>query len=306
MQKYRIAPLLAFIGLLLAFLAAATAAFAAVAPAADARGEGEALRARFAQMRDEVRQSDFGRPLKLVSLEGDHRLQGDVYAMVGHPYAEVNAALHEADQWCEVLVLPFNTKGCTSSRGDGTTLTIFIGKRKDATIDNSYRIDFRYRVEARAPDYLRVALQAPEGPIGTRDYRIVLEATPLDGGHSIIHLAYSYAYGRMGQLAMQSYLATFGAEKVGFTVERRDAEGHPVFVRGMRGVMERNTMRYFLAIEAYLDSLSAPPGERLERRLTAWFDATENFRRQLHELPREQYLAMKHREARAAATLAGS
>ena len=62
------------------------------------------------------------------------------------------------------------------------------------------------------------------------------------------------------------------------------------------GVMERNTMRYYLAIDAYLDSLAAPAGQRVERRLRAWFDATERYPRQLREVDREAYLRMKRQE----------
>jgi hypothetical protein len=77
---------------------------------------------------------------------------------------------------------------------------------------------------------------------------------------------------------------------VGFTREG-DA-----YIGGMRGVVERNTMRYFLAIEAYLAGLSAPPAQRLDRRLQAWFSATERYPRQLREMDRNTYMTMKRGE----------
>jgi hypothetical protein len=61
-------------------------------------------------------------------------------------------------------------------------------------------------------------------------------------------------------------------------------------------VVERNTMRYYLAIGAYLDSLSLPPQQRIERRLRDWFAATERYPRQLHEISQDEYLVMKRRE----------
>jgi hypothetical protein len=70
------------------------------------------------------------------------------------------------------------------------------------------------------------------------------------------------------------------------------------YVGGMRGVVERNTMRYYLAIDTYLDSLSAPPPQRRDQRLQAWFEATERYPRQLHEVTREAYLRMKRDEVR--------
>jgi len=61
-------------------------------------------------------------------------------------------------------------------------------------------------------------------------------------------------------------------------------------------VLERNTMRYYLAVNAYLDTLSSPPQERLERRLREWYAATERYSLQLHELDEDSYLAMKRDE----------
>ena len=65
---------------------------------------------------------------------------------------------------------------------------------------------------------------------------------------------------------------------------------------GLRGAIERNTMRYYLAIESYLGSLAQPPGRQFATRIERWFDATERYARQLHEMDRGSYLAMKQRE----------
>ncbi|MNE86026.1 hypothetical protein D3C80_1830850 [compost metagenome] len=83
---------------------------------------------------------------------------------------------------------------------------------------------------------------------------------------------------------------------MGFSIVAHNAEGQPVHIDGMRGVIERNTMRYYLAIEAYLSALSAPAAERLEKRLNAWHAAVERYPLQLHELERDEYLDMKHKE----------
>jgi hypothetical protein len=287
-------------GLMAVFLAMAGAARATIASADDARSpDAAALRASFERMRGQLDSAHFGRPLRLVSQEGDHVLQGDVYGLVGHPFARVEQGLHDGAHWCEVLVLPFNTKKCEArGTGDPSSLSLYIARRKDSAPDDSYRVDFRYHVEALQRDFLRVDLRAQSGPLGTHDYRILLEATPADDGHTILHLSYSYGYGALSQIAMQAYLATAGASKVGFTTVEEG--GRTRLVGGMRGVMERNTMRYFLAIEAYLESLSSPQAGREERRFAAWFDATERYARQLHEMSREQYLSMKRREMRYA------
>jgi hypothetical protein len=287
------ARLLALIGLLLAFLGpgAAVAAFAPAERPADIGGAA-AMRARYEAIRPQLEQNQFGRPLYLVSQEGNRDLNGDVYGIVEHSFERVSAALAEAPNWCQVLILPFNTKYCAVEKG--TALTLYVGKKNYEPIERAYRLDFTFHPVARTPDYLRRVLKSESGPLGTRNYVITLEATPIDARRTLIHLSYSYSYGTISKLAMQTYLATVGASRVGFSVTEEG--GTRRFVGGMRGVMERNTMRYFLAIEAYVNSLSAPPGQQLEKRLNEWYAGSEKYRRQLWEMDRAEYLAMKRAE----------
>ena len=95
---------------------------------------------------------------------------------------------------------------------------------------------------------------------------------------------------------MLAYLSTLGRGKVGFTPTAKPSSGQPDYIGGVRGAVERNTMRYYLAIDAYLGALSTPPAEQLEKRLQSWFTSTEQFSRQLHEVDRDAYLTMKRRE----------
>ena len=111
-----------------------------------------------------------------------------------------------------------------------------------------------------------------------------------------MHLRYSYTYGSAARAAMRMYVATTGRGKVGFTVTGDPSDTPPQFIGGVRGASERNAMRYYLAIDAYLGTLPAPAPERLERSLERWFDATERFPRQLHEVDRDAYLEMKRSE----------
>jgi hypothetical protein len=290
---------------ILASLAGAQFAAGATTPLAPTSDGAGALRARYAELRPRLDRNDFGRPVSLDSRDEERVLKGDVHAVIEHAFGGVAAGLREAPSWCEVLILPFNTKHCTSE--GGRTLSLYVGKKTDTPVEDAYRVDFAYRVVASGDDYLKVVLSADAGPMGTRNYRIVLEATPIDAGHTFLHLSYSYAYGTLSSLAMQTYLATTGASKVGFTVDTRDAGGQPVYVKGMRGVLERNTMRYFLAIEAYLNSMEGPQPARVEKRLNEWFSSSERYSRQLHEMGRVEYVAMKQREVRRleAAKVAG-
>ena len=64
----------------------------------------------------------------------------------------------------------------------------------------------------------------------------------------------------------------------------------------MRGAVERNIMRYYLAIESFLGALSGSPQARFEKRLHDWFAASERYPRQLHEVEQGAYLDMKRKE----------
>ena len=279
----------------LALLLAAGVSLSSAAPVES--HSAAALRAKHEELQGPLATNAYGRPLHLISEEGTNQLRGDVYSIVNHPFAQVERGFREASNWCDVLILPFNTKHCYAAPGAGaTTLTVRIGRKAEQPVGEAYPIAFNYRVAARGADYLRIVLRADSGPLGTRDYQIALEATPLDEGRTFIHLGYSYGFGVMSRLAMQTYLGTVGAGKVGFTVVGRESGGGPKYVGGMLGATERNTMRYFLAIESYLDSLAAPPGAQVTKRLNDWFAATEKYPRQLHEMNHGEYIAMKQKE----------
>ena len=255
------------------------------------------LEAKYASLGDRLQHNPFQRPLTLDSSESSSNLKGDIYALVDHPFSTVSAALNGAEEWCDVLILHLNTKHChATTNKTRTTLTVYIGKKTPQPIDDAYPIEFSYRVAAATTKYLEIQLNAEKGPLSTRDYRIQLQAMPVGDDRTFLHLTYSYAYGLAGRLAMKSYLATIGRGKVGFTLTGKQSSGQPEYVGGMRGLAERNTMRYYLAIDAYLGALPAATPLQLQKRLQSWFNATEQYPRQLREVDRTAYIDMKRRE----------
>lgn len=259
-------------------------------------GGAAALRSKYAELGPQLANNPFKRPVVMNSTESSNLLTGDIYAEVEHPLAEVSGALAGPAHWCDVMILHLNTKYCHSSGGaDGTVLDMRIGKKFDQPVDDAYRLDFAFHPGTSNAEYFDARLDAKKGPLGTSDYRIALEGVSLGAKKSFIHLTYSYAYGFASKIAMKGYLATAGSGKVGFS-STRGSNGQPEFIGGMRGVVERNTMRYYLAIEAYLDALRAPVSEQPEKRLVNWFNAVESYPRQLHEMERTDYLEMKRGE----------
>ncbi|WP_166361609.1 hypothetical protein [Pseudomonas akapageensis] len=258
--------------------------------------DAQTLKARYVALQEQLTNNPFQRPLYLESREAQNNLTGDIYALTEQPYAVVSSALQGIDQWCDILILHLNVKNCRASSEAEHTLSVDIGRKSDESLSDTYRFDFLYQVVVATPDYLRIMLSAPQGPLGTSHYRIELEVLGLDAQRSFLHLSYSYDYGMAARMAMQSYLATSGRNKVGFSIVGQAADGQPVYIKGMRGVVERNSMRYYLALEAYLGALSKPESQQLEKRLSDWYAGIERYPRQLHELERSEYLAMKHKE----------
>ena len=242
------------------------------------------LRQKHEHIKPQLEKSPFGRPLHLDSGDTNGKMNGDVYAVLDHPFKRVSEGLADGAQWCDVLTLPFNVQKC-DARAEG--IKLFIGRTPTAPIEDATRIDFNFTVPTRSADYLLARLSAPSGPAGTRDYLITFAATPLDEKRTLVHMHYGYTQGAMSKMALQAYLATSGADKVGFSSENGSLVG------GTRGVMERNTMRYFLAIDAHLDTLGKGKRARLEK----WFGSTERYAKQLREMTRDEYIAIKEGKA---------
>jgi len=252
-------------------------AFSPLAVHADAGSLG----GKYTELKEAMRNNSYGRQMHIDSAEGGNKLQGDVYAVLDHPYEKVKEALQDPNAWCDIMLLPFNTKACQASGG---RLAVRIGRKYNQPVEEAYRLDLGFQRAATGADYMETRLGAAQGPFGTRDYRIAAEAIPIEGGKTFMHLSYSYGYGGTGKFAMQAYLATAGANKAGFTSG------------GMRGAIERNAMRYYLAIDAYLDTMDVPAAQRVDQRINKWFAATERYPKQLHEMDRETYVTMKRQE----------
>lgn len=291
----------------LAVLVAASTAWATVSVAAAPESEADgalALQARYAALQGRLEQSPFPQHVYIESAVRSRGSRADIFAIVDYPIATLSDAFSSPANWCDALILHLNVKYCRPVlREEGAVLSVAIGRKYDQPVSSTYRVEFDYRIAASRPDYVDVELNARRGPLGTGNYRIALEAVGLGNERSLVHVRYSYTDGVASRVAMKMYLATTGRGKVGFTIIGDPDDPRPEFIAGVRGAIERNSMRYYLAIDAYLGSLAAPASERFEQSLTRWFDATELYARQLHEVDRDTYLAMKRGEYRRQQTI---
>ena len=258
---------------------------------------GSHLRSKYTALQAELERNEFMQPLVVRSQESSGKILGEVFAVVDFPLALVIQSLNSPANWCDIMILHINTKYCKAKPGpDGMQITVNIGKKTPENLIYTRPLLLNYQPHSASPDYLNIGLIAKEGPSGTSDYEIVLEAVALPGERSFLHLSYSYRINLIGKLALQTYLGTAARDKVGFSTEGRNAAGQPVYIGGVRGVVERNTMRYYLAINAFLAAERQPLPQRQDARLMNWISATERYPVQLDEMDRTSYFEMKRKE----------
>ena len=256
-----------------------------------------ALVGQYKALNNGLQNNQFKRPLVLKSTESPDSLKGEIYAVLDYPFEKVKGAINNPNHWCDALILHINVKYCRAVQSNsGAVLNINLGKKYEQPLAETYQGKFNYTNMTAAANYSSVEMKAAEGPLGTKDYRIWVEATPINSQQTFLHFTYAYSFGLTGRLAMNAYLATIGKDKVGFSIESAQANGEPSYIQGVRSVVERNTMRYYLAIEAYLAALNDAPETQQEKRLQYWFDSTERYATQLHEVGRTEYFSMKRNE----------
>jgi hypothetical protein len=274
-------------------IAVLLAASVLYAPNALAEDPAAALRERYAAMTQTLEQSPIQPGLHVESVESSSAPRGDAYAVIHYPFASVAAAFAQPQNWCESLILHLNVQYCRASIDtEHALLSAAVGKKTNQALADTHRINFIYTVVASTPDFMRVELAAEEGPLGTGNYLIALELIALENQSAFMHLQYSYTQGYLSRIATSVYFATRGRDKVGFT-RIQDGEDPPHLVRGIRGALERNTMRYYLAFDAYLHALESPAPQRFEQSIERWFADTERFARQLREVKHDDYITMK-------------
>jgi hypothetical protein len=236
----------------------------------------------------------FGRPLTMQSRADDGEARVTLQALIDRPLRDVEAALADAQHWCSVLILHINNKGCTvTAHAPRTHIRLIVARRYDQPENQASAFDFEYQVAKATSGELSVRLNAQTGPYGMRDCSIDFDAIAAGESRTAIRMSYSYRQGGLGSLALAAYFATVGRDKVGFSVVPPGADGREHHVGGVRGLLERNLMRYFLAVDAAAATPQVSDADGYVRRLHDWFAATERYSLQLHEVDLNTYMALK-------------
>jgi hypothetical protein len=238
--------------------------------------------------------------LVLDSSESQDRTIGDIYAVMDVALPRLEQINRDPMRWCEILLLLSNSKNCTSTIGSGSpVLLLQVGTKGPQDLSSTTAMDFRFSSSKAQAPVLETLLSADAGPLGTKDGTLRLQAISLPGDQAFVHLHYSYRSTMAGRFATEVYLQTLGRGKVGFSTE----SGNGNFVGGVRGIIERNTMRYFIGLGCAAQfTATEPPPQRFAQMAACWYDETQRYPVQLYEMPRADYLEMKRAEyARPAA-----
>jgi hypothetical protein len=243
-------------------------------------------------------------PIYLESIVDSSSSAGSIYGIIDHPFEMIKKELLAPPNWCDIVLLHTNIRACTYADIDKNwLLTLYNVNLFYQPLSEADRLVFSYRVISNTAAYIEIVLTAADGPFHTRDHSFRLRAAPLNSGRTFMHVSYSYQYNSVAYLAMKSYFALFASGRAGFTITGRDEKNNPLYVSGIKGAIERNVMRYYLALMAFFDSFSSPEGQRYEKRINAWYDLSSRYKRQFPEIRREEYLEFKRADLKTQLSL---
>lgn len=222
------------------------------------------------------------------------RQTGEAALYFEQPLDTIATTLSTLSNWCSILLLHLNTKACTHIEDeDEQTLTIYMGRKFYQEPDDAFVMNYRFNIE-RTQDYFSALITAKDGPLGTSDYRIHLEVTPING-KTFGRIQVSQKHSWISSKAAKLYVATKGRNKKGITIVDHDGQGNPIYSSGEQAIAERNLLRYYFAFKAFFHSQTFPTNSQFKESLNYWFDQTEQYK-QLYEVDRPQYIDDKNKE----------
>jgi hypothetical protein len=206
------------------------------------------------------------------------------------PYKQLNEKITKPSVWCDIAMLHLNIKSCIYRNNK---ITFYAGKKHYQTPDDASLFQYTFQVKQSSPDITSVSLFSHKGPAGTSDHRIELVAVPSDG-KAVLRFTLSFQGSILSSNIADLYFATAGSSKSGFTYSEKS--GRKELVGGIKGAIERNSMRYYLALLVCFQDYEAKGRMSAIDRASLWFDYTERYRHQLHEVEKKDYLSTKMKE----------
>lgn len=237
-----------------------------------------------------------GLPIHLFTRQEKNRLTVKLIGVMPYSYTEVASVLSQPQSYCEFLPLMFNVKSCiVAEQNPQTQIRYYVaGKHYNPPL-TSFRINSVYRLLQYKGDFLSVNLESDEDSLGSSQYRVELRAIPYNG-QTLISVNSLYAPGRLTRMATYTYINVFARNKPGFTMVKQDDAAKPSPITGFPAIIERSSVRAYLALKSLLTNRHLRPEQQFEARLRTWYDLNSPYNKQLYELDRNQYLDIKRRE----------
>ena len=256
------------------------------------------LSGRYPELQEAARRGPFGLPLQVHSEERETLVSADIHGIIDQPFRALAATFTEPGGWCDFLVLNPNIKTCTFRReAQETFLTLYIGSKSYRAPESATEQVYRFLVRVRQPEYAAISLTAPQGMLGTTAHRFEFEAGSV-AGKTVVALSSSFEPSMLSKLLTGIYLSTLGRERIGFSRAATEPGVPAGYVRGVKGMIERNVMRYYLALKAFLDAGDLPAGRQFEARASLAYDLMDLYPAQLRQMDKSEYLDIKFREHR--------
>jgi hypothetical protein len=256
----------------------------------------QALHDRYRSLEPRLRATVFNAPIQLDAEDRDGIVSGEVYGILAQPFDVFRTTLQQPAAWCQLVILHGNIKACAHREQLGVkTLTLYTGKRKYENPKKARPTEFTFALKSSSSEYFEVVLTSPAGPLDTSDYRLEMQAVPLNG-QTFAHVRFSYRYGALTRMVSSTYYSTLGRNRIGFSVVGTDRRGEPIHVKGRLGAIERNVMFAYLCTQAMFESMVQPEAQRFDWRLRRCYALTDKYARQLHEVEEDEYLQVKRRE----------
>lgn len=250
------------------------------------------LAAHYRDLTAQIKDSPFHAPVAVRSDELDNTVSAEVHGVLNQPFSVVAEVLGEAQAWCAFMTLSLHIKACTWNSAT-STLTLYVGTKDYQTPEEAYEVQYGFKTN-RQSEQILVELESARGPMGTKRNRLAVEAMAING-ETILHFKSSIEMSTASRLATTTYLATLGRHRIGFSLVD-DGEGEKTPIKGVQGMIERNAMRYYLALQTHMEQRKEPETHRFEQSINAWYDLTERYHDQLYEVSREDYIENKKNE----------
>jgi hypothetical protein len=256
------------------------------------------LSGRYPELQEAARRGPFGLPLQVRSEERETLVSAEIHGIIDHPFRALAVTFTEPGGWCDFLVLNPNIKACTFRReAQEALITLYIGSKSYRAPESATEQVYRFLVRARQPEYAAISLTAPRGLLGTTAHRFEFEVGSV-AGKTVVALSSSYEPSVLSNLLTGIYLSTLGRNKIGFSREATEAGIPAGYVRGVKGMIERNVMRYYLTLKAFLETSDQPADRQFEARASLAYDLMDLYPAQLRQMEKAEYLDIKYREHR--------